>query len=241
MSELFIDEIDVVESVEIEETDTTMQDMDAKDEGIVKSVPVILSNTVGNRLAVLQYPTRKATAQNKAQDVVQVRVKPQSQVIETDIFSGLPEVYVDAEKATKWGDEGIQTFTGLLKPGNGRYAVGKVVDGELHLSIVSQTTQLRPQFVRYDQASSESKEITFIRPEAPAPTSAAARTVQMSAKTSGEQSVKFSEVLEFWKEADEEKFVSKSVQPGDQGELVGQSKAPIDAAGDYGSKLEFNL
>lgn len=241
MSELFIDEVDVVENVEIQEEDVSMQDMDRQSSDIVKSVPVILSNTVGNRLAVLQYPTRKATAQNKAQDVVQVRTKPQSQVIETDIFTGLPESYVDAEKATKWGDEGVQTFAGLLKPGNGRYAVGKVIDGELHLSIVSHTTQLRPQFARYDQVSSEAKEITLIRPDVPVPTSAAARAVQMSAKTSGEQYVKFSEVLEFWKAADDEKFVSKSVQPGDQGELIGQSKAPIDAAQDYGSKLEFNL
>lgn len=171
---------------------------------VVSEMPVFLNNNAGENLILLQYPTRR---QNQAYKVSQVRLKPISQVIETDLNLSVPSRYIDESKGST--AQGLtQKFAGVLKDGQGRFAAGYVHDGALHISLVPQVGQLRPKFASQSptvlqpvmvQANSQAKAKDQGLP--------ALRSVQMSVKSSAVELPKHSGVLEFWRSANKEEAV----------------------------------
>lgn len=171
---------------------------------VVSEMPVFLNNNAGDNLVLLQYPTRK---QNQAYKASQVRLKPNSQAIETDLNLDVPSQYIDETGGSTL--QGLtQTFGGVLKDGQGRFAAGFMHDGAFHISLIPQIGQLRPKFASQVstllqpamlQANSQAKPKD--------PSQPALRSVQMSVKSTSVEIPKHSGVLEFWRSANKEEAV----------------------------------
>lgn len=171
------------------------------DDPVISETPVCLAGGVGGGLSLLQFPTRKAGLPGANHPVCGLRIKPNSQVIETDVAVSLPPDYHN-DLHTNHEHEN-QTYGGILKAGIGRYAVGHLGDdGSLHLALVSRSGQLRPIFS--DEQPDKKLGNSVVTP----PNPAHIRSVNVSVKSSTEQSTKYSGVLDFWKKAALEDFKS---------------------------------
>ncbi|ANB10937.1 Rpc37p [Sugiyamaella lignohabitans] len=218
---LFMDDNESDDMAAVAESDVDMKDeedpvseakqdagLDDEDDPVVREFPVYSSQVLGKKLHILQYPTRSALRPLVAAQgtgIINSRLKPKSGIIEVDIPIDTSKFY-DAEKGDRWNKVDRQTFSGVLKKGQGRYMAGVFRDGELHVSSIESVAQLRPQFKYFDKHVNSEKEANrMIRTDPTKPREA--RTIQMSAKSSGDFAPKYSGALGARKIADEESFV----------------------------------
>lgn len=199
--------------------------MDVEDE-VVAEIPVYLNNRVGSDLMLLQYPTRSkapADADPDAQPEVvtnSIKVKKQSEVVEVELNSGLPSKLINsnAEGPTNMGI--MQTYAGTITKNTGRYAVGYMRNGQLYLSFIPQTTQLRPKFAQTEVTQSSLLQNSSAADNAQAP---ALKSVQMSVKSTTADVPKHSGVLEFWRQSNKEEpveYMPEEATPEKRDELL---------------------
>lgn len=186
---------------------------DDNDDEVVSEHAVYLNGRAQNDLLVLQYSTRSVESVLSENAVSELRIKPKSLVVETDVSRGLPPAYCNTAKLQSTDSSGVQTYSGLLKPANERFAILTIDDNnDIHLNMVSCVGQLRPHFVQNENSKSNN-ERSVSRSSGEAVSSVSplrARVVQMSAKGSGERQAVYSKTLEFWKHANEEPFENLS-------------------------------
>lgn len=199
--------------------------MDIEDE-IVAEIPVYLNNRVGSDLMLLQYPTRSKAptgADLSTQPEVvtnSIKVKKQSEVVEVELNSGLPSNLINsnAEGPTNMGI--MQTYAGTITKNTGRYAVGYMRNGQLHLSLVPQTTQLRPKFAQTEVTQSSLLQNSNLADSSQTP---ALKSVQMSVKSTTAEVPKHSGVLEFWRQSNKEEpveFMPEEATPEKKEEIL---------------------
>lgn len=190
------------EELFVNQRDEEMPDIvEEDDDPVVSETPVYFAGTVGNGLSLLQFPTRKAGLAGAKHPVCGFRLKPESQVVETDVAVDMPSEFRN-DLHPSHGQEN-QTYGGILKSGIGNYAVGHLSeDGSLHLALVSRSGQLRPSFGGDDQGEKKFG-ATLANPP---PNPAQIRSVNLSVKSTTEQTAKYSGVLDFWKKAALEEF-----------------------------------
>ncbi|KAH3664244.1 hypothetical protein OGAPHI_004596 [Ogataea philodendri] len=169
---------------------------------VVKEIPLRLD---GPATLMVQYP-RKSTENT----ISEVRLKPNSGILEMDIPTDTTRFY-DETKAARWSGTTNQTLKGVLTNGNGYY-VGRVRDGELHLSPVTKNCQLRPSFKYIDdlKASKQQREKELNKQLddqiAPMDEKKRAHVVQMTAKSTSETALRLGGALVSKKTEDEEEW-----------------------------------
>lgn len=173
---------------------------------IVAEIPVYLNNRVGSDLLLLQYPTRSRSpvATSASQPDVKmssIKVKEHSEVIEVELNSEVPSDLINANSSASTNMGISQIYSGTLFKNSGRYAVGYMRNGLLHLSLIPQTTQLRPKFAQNEVTQSSLLPNNSTTDSGHPP---ALRSVQMSVKSSSTEVPKHSGVLEFWRQSNKE-------------------------------------
>ncbi|KAG7873693.1 hypothetical protein KL938_005103 [Ogataea parapolymorpha] len=169
---------------------------------VIKEIPIRIN---GPPLLMVQQPTV-----NRYSTISQTRLKPASGVLEMDIPTDTSRFY-DESKASKWGGTNYQTLKGVLVDGNGYY-VGRVSEGELHLSPVTKTCQLRPSFKYIDEMKARKqqreKELNKqLDDQVMSEDKKKAHVVQMTAKSTNENALRLGGALVSKKLEDEEDWV----------------------------------
>jgi DNA-directed RNA polymerase-3 subunit RPC5 len=175
---------------------------------VVQEFPIFVSHGLDGKINLFQYPTRTANrshASTGGPGVVSSRLKQNSAIVEVDIPLDTAKFY-DKDKAEKWRGVNKQSFGGVLKQSNGRYMIGVFKNGELHVSPVESVVQLRPQFKYFSKHVSEEKEATrLLNSDLTRPREA--KSIQVSARSTGELAPKYSGALSAYKASEEEEQV----------------------------------
>ncbi|KAK9329753.1 Sin-like protein conserved region-domain-containing protein [Lipomyces starkeyi] len=177
------------------------------DDPIVKSFPIYLSSRLASHLHIFQYPVRPNTRPytgSQGEPVLDLRVKPDSGIVQVDVPINTTHFY-DHEKGEKWGAVDRQTLGGVMTQSEG-YMIGIFKDGELHLTPVKGTCQLRPSFTYVDKDAQTEKEIARSFKQDPAKPKEI-RAVQMTVKSSDDSAPRYSGALAARKRAEDEEFV----------------------------------
>ncbi|KAG7794246.1 hypothetical protein KL929_005179 [Ogataea haglerorum] len=169
---------------------------------VIKEISIRVN---GPSLLMVQQPTV-----HKYSTISQTRLKPASGVLEMDIPIDTSRFY-DESKASQWGGTNYQTLRGVLVGGNGYY-VGRMRDGELHLSPVTKTCQLRPSFKYIDEMKARKqqreKELNKqLEDQVMTDDKKKAHVVQMTAKSTNENALRLGGALVSKKLEDEEEWV----------------------------------
>lgn len=220
------------EEMEIEEEILEVPD----DDPVVEEIPVYL-NSPEKEVLVLQYPTRKKNERSNGQLASKFRIKPTTGVVEVDIMNDMPYELTDSEKQIRWDNLSAQTFGGMLRPSNGRYGLGTLHNNELHITLVSKTAQLRPQFDHFNRQTKEDKAASMILKDEQKDKTL--RAVQMTAKVSSENVNRYSEVIDYWKNVAEEDFVNYTPCERSEDEsnvLITENREPIP-----GDRFDLNV
>ncbi|KAK9466455.1 DNA-directed RNA polymerase III subunit Rpc5 [Lipomyces arxii] len=180
---------------------------DDEDDPIVEEFPIYLSSQLDSSMHIFQYPVRPNTrpyTRSNGEGVLNIRIKPETGIVNIDVPINTKKFY-DTEKGEKWGSVDRQTLSGVLNKSEG-YMIGIFKDGELHLTPVKSTCQLRPSFVYVDKDIQTEREIArSIKHDSSKPKEV--RAVQMSAKSSDDTAPRYSGALAARKRAEEEQFV----------------------------------
>lgn len=142
-----------------EQQSEQQQDKDL-DDPIIKEIPIILKPTTPTqRVLLLQYPGRPITRPFIEKNcILKAREKISTNIIEIDIPIDTTKFY-DLNKNDNWGIINKQTLNGVLMNSDGYY-IGNVQNGELILIPVNKSAQLRPAFNYIDKEVSDKKEVT---------------------------------------------------------------------------------
>ncbi|KAK9234884.1 Sin-like protein conserved region-domain-containing protein [Lipomyces kononenkoae] len=177
------------------------------DDPIVTSFPIYLSSRLASNLHIFQYPVRPNTRPytgSRGEPVLDLRTKPQSGLIQVDVPINTTQFY-DHEKGEKWGAVDRQTLGGVTTTSDG-YMIGIFKNGELHLTPVKGTCQLRPSFTYVDKDAQTEKEIArSVKQDPTKPTEI--RAVQMTVKSSDDSAPRYSGALAARKRAEDEEYV----------------------------------
>ncbi|KAK9243454.1 Sin-like protein conserved region-domain-containing protein [Lipomyces tetrasporus] len=177
------------------------------DDPIVRSYPIYLSSRLASNLHIFQYPVRPNTRPytgSQGEPVLDIRLKPDSGLVHVDVPIDTTKFY-DHEKGEKWGAVDRQTLGGVMNKSEG-YMIGIFKDGELHLTPVKGTCQLRPSFTYVDRDVQAEKEIARSVKQDPAKPKEI-RAVQMTVKSSDDSSPRHSGALAARKRAEDEEFI----------------------------------
>ncbi|KAK9469984.1 Sin-like protein conserved region-domain-containing protein [Dipodascopsis tothii] len=171
------------------------------DDPIVAEFPIYAASSLARQLYLFQYPVRaKARTYSgvSGEPVLEARVKPQAGVVQVDVPISTERFY-DAGRAERWGGIERQTLGGIIKPADG-YMVGIFKGGELHVTPVKGTCQLRPTFAYMARESDEKA--------TPAPAGPReVRAVQMTVRSADASAPRYSGALAASKRADDERWV----------------------------------
>lgn len=227
-----LDEMDHIHPDLGEESPNILQEMEREldvpfqQDPVTGEVPIYLNGSVGDNLVVLQYPTRPKSVDSR--HVHDFKLKPKSQVVEVNVETELGEAYLDPSHLSSASETALrsQPYQGILKPAEGYYAVGRLSEEAFYLSVVSRIGQLRPHFasddVQESRPTSSSTGVSSIGSSGSASTTAGQqiRSVQLSVKSTTDQTSKISGVLEFWKHANQEAYDQYEYEQGDLKESI---------------------
>ncbi|GFR03931.1 DNA-directed RNA polymerase III subunit RPC5 [Trichonephila clavata] len=156
--------------------DSTVDDYCSDDDEVVHEVDVYLSKALSEHLYLFHYPTRNNTAAfQDLTDCLSARIKPKQQKIELefcidvdsenyDTSRGEHIAYnVDGQNTTEdhYFKSGIMDKNLLMGSrsleSNDNYAVGFMKNGELHITPLHSTIEMRPGFLHMDKFDNTSK------------------------------------------------------------------------------------
>lgn len=219
------------------DVDANNLDEDANDP-VVNEFPVFFSTRLAGNIHLYQYPARSIDAPYTSSHhtgISESRLKKESGVVEVDVPVPTDRCY-DNAKGGQWKNIRSQTLKGHLVASNPQEnMVGVFKNNELHLNPIVSTALLRPAF---DHVNNEN-----IKDPAAAAAAAARRNnnanepkaIQMTVKSSSEQTPRFSGALLAVKKAEDEQFVTLEWRDRDQedtwdvGELlVADKKEKLD-------------
>ncbi|KAG5356064.1 DNA-directed RNA polymerase III subunit rpc5 [Yarrowia sp. B02] len=214
MSDLFVPD----EDVEVKTEDAMDVDVDGSDDPIVKEFPVFFSTRLAGNIHLYQYPARSVDSPyttSHATGISESRIKKDSGVVEVDVPVPTDRCY-DEAKGNQWKQINHQTLKGHLVVSNPQEnMVGVFKNNELHLNPIVSTALLRPSFDHVNQENIKD-------PAAAAAAKRAAQNVnepkaiQMTVKSSSEQTPRFSGALLAVKKAEDEEFVTMQWRDRDQ-------------------------
>ncbi|KAK9450093.1 Sin-like protein conserved region-domain-containing protein [Limtongia smithiae] len=185
-------------------TPTGLETDDIEDP-IIADFPIFLSTQLADHLHVLQYPSRhRSRPYTGSSAVLDFRSKPEAGIVQLDIPMDTTRFY-DTEKGARWGDVDRQTLGGVVVHNKG-HMVGIFQDGELHLTPIKGTAQMRPAFTYIDKDVQTEKEIARSTHQDPAK-SKELRAVQMTVKSSDNAGPRYSGALAARKKAEDEQFI----------------------------------
>lgn len=222
MSDLFVPDEDVEVKTEdvmdVDVTPATSTEHDDLDDPIVKEFPVFFSTRLAGNIHLYQYPARSVDSpytSSHATGITESRIKKESGVVEVDVPVPTDRCY-DQTKGQQWKNINNQTLKGHLVESNPQEnMVGVFKNNELHLNPIVSTALLRPSF---DHVNHEN----IKDPAAAAAAKRAAQNVnepkaiQMTVKSSSEQTPRFSGALLAVKKAEDEDFVTLQWRDRDQ-------------------------
>ena len=133
-------------------------DSDDADDPVEREMDVFLSHTLASSTYLLQFPLQSAQAADATEllrSTTECRMKPHRSLLEVDLK-------LDTQSANYDPDSRLCAETRTLKssavPSRANYAVGAMRGGELHLTPLHATLQLRPSFHRVDELDEKLKE-----------------------------------------------------------------------------------
>ncbi|KAJ1966520.1 hypothetical protein GGI12_000018 [Dipsacomyces acuminosporus] len=131
------------------------------DEEIAAEIPVYLTQKIARNLHLLQYPQKSGAIKPGELLPSLARIKPIHGQIEMDIPLDVQSPMYNKERGRELGvglsDSGrlldIQTLVSVNIPKSSNYLAGVVRNGELHLTPIEKTTQLRPSLKYLDRVA----------------------------------------------------------------------------------------
>lgn len=216
MSDLFVPDEDIeVKEEEVMDVDVGFDD---SDDPIVKEFPVFFSTRLAGNIHLYQYPARSVDSPYTSSHhtgISESRIKKESGVVEVDVPVPTDRCY-DEAKGTQWKGISTQTLKGHLVVSNPQEnMVGVFKNNELHLNPIVSTALLRPSFDHVNQEHIKDPAAAAAAKRA-AQNANEPKAIQMTVKSSSEQTPRFSGALLAVKKAEDEDFVSLQWRDRDQ-------------------------
>nr|CAG4637081.1 EOG090X07NA [Ceriodaphnia reticulata] len=147
---------------------------------VVREIPVFLSKNLLQKLYVLQYPLRSVAVEIDKPNIIAARIKPKLQEVELELElptktsnydqSKGEQICINADGPDKYDKPDYQNFfkgsvmdkiiytstKALLDPG--RFAVGILIDNELHLNPLHGILHVKPSFPYLDKSDKALKD-----------------------------------------------------------------------------------
>ncbi|XP_046643521.1 DNA-directed RNA polymerase III subunit RPC5-like [Daphnia pulicaria] len=157
-----------------------MSKLEEENDEVVREIPVFLSKNLLQKLYVFQYPLRSVAVEMERPHVAASRIKPKLQEVELELElpthtpnydrSKAEQIVINTDGQNKYDKPDHQNFfrgsfmdkitytstKALLDPG--RFAVGIVVDNELHLNPLHGILHVKPNFPYLDKSEKNLKD-----------------------------------------------------------------------------------